>query len=72
MFTWVTEIRALNSKTGKMSTWEGEKVQAISFEAAQEWCDKNRGYLKVIGRAIADIGLDGEIEHYDNIDLNLN
>lgn len=55
MKLWSTEIKALDAKTGEMSTWCGEHVEAPTWELAQEWCYNNRGYLKVIGELIAEI-----------------
>jgi len=55
MKLWCTEIKALEAKTGEMKTWGGEHVQAPTWELAQQWCDENRGYLKVIGELVAEI-----------------
>jgi hypothetical protein len=55
MKTWVTEIMALEAKTGEMKKWCGDEVQAPTYELAQQWCDNNKGYLKVIGELVAEI-----------------
>lgn len=55
MKKWATEIKALDAKTGEMKTWCGDNVDAPTWELAQEWCDKNKGYLKVVGELIAEI-----------------
>lgn len=55
MRLWVTEICALEAKSGQMKTWGGQNVEAPTMLLAQEWCDKNAGYLKVIGELVAEI-----------------
>lgn len=55
MKIWVTEIKALEGRTGEMKTWCGENVEAPTCELAQQWCDENKGYLKVIGELVAEI-----------------
>lgn len=55
MQKWVTEIRAIEASTGEMKTWGGDYVEAPTWELAQEWCDRNKGYLKVIGKLVAEI-----------------
>ena len=55
MKTWVTEIMALEAKTDEMKKWCGDEVQAPTYELAQQWCDNNKGYLKVIGELVAEI-----------------
>lgn len=55
MKIWCTEIKALDPHTGELTTWCGENVTAPSWELAQEWCDNNKGYLKVIGELVAEI-----------------
>lgn len=55
MKQWVTEIKALQASTGEMKTWGGEHISAPTAELAQQWCDENRGYLKVIGELVAEI-----------------
>jgi hypothetical protein len=55
MKIWVTEIRAKDARTGEMKTWCGDNVEAPTLELAQEWCDNNKGYLKVIGELVAEI-----------------
>lgn len=55
MKIWLTEIKALDPHTGRMKTWGGDNIEAPSFELAQEWCDNNKGYLKVIGELVAEI-----------------
>jgi hypothetical protein len=55
MKKWVTEFRAIDQQDGQMKTWGGDEVEAPTFQLAQEWCYKNKGYLKVIGELIAEI-----------------
>ncbi|MFD2922019.1 hypothetical protein ACFS6H_20025 [Terrimonas rubra] len=55
MKLWTTEIKAIDPLTGELKTWFGDYVQAPTFELAQQWCEKNKGYLKVTGELIAEI-----------------
>lgn len=55
MKIWITEIKALDPASGEMKTWGGDNVEAPTFEMAQNWCNENKGYLKVIGELIAEI-----------------
>jgi len=50
LFTWVTELKAICPRTGDLLVWGGPYVEALSKAEAQQWCDENMGYLKVIGR----------------------
>lgn len=52
---FVTEIKALHPITGEMKIWGGPNVQGISAEQAQQWCNENLGYCKVVGELIAEI-----------------
>lgn len=52
---WVTEINALDAQTDEMKTWGGPLIQAPTMELAQQWCNENRGYLKVVGELVAEI-----------------
>jgi len=65
MRLWSTEIKALCPHTGEMKTWTGDNVQAPTWELAQQWCDANKGYLKVIGELIAEIPCDEETYEAD-------
>lgn len=55
MKLWCTEIRALDAMTGEMKTWGGDTIEAPTFNLAQQWCNENKGYLKVIGELVAEI-----------------
>lgn len=55
MKIWLTEIKALDPFTNEMKTWGGDNVEAPTFKMAQQWCNENKGYLKVIGELIAEI-----------------
>lgn len=77
MKIWLTEIKALEARTGKkMATWAGENVEAPTFELAQQWCDKNKGYLKVVGELVAEVPFENgkadfsKMVDYENIKNN--
>lgn len=55
MKTWVTELYALDHNTGDFKKWVGDNIKAPTWQLAQQWCDNNKGYLKVIGELIAEI-----------------
>lgn len=75
MKIWITEIKAIDPQSGELKTWGGDNVIALSHEDAQQWCNDNKGYLKVIGELIAEIPCkDGSLEpdfknmtEYDNL-----
>ena len=56
--TWATEITALCVATGELEIFVGEPVSAHTKAEAQDWCDKNAGYLRVIGRHVVNIDTD--------------
>lgn len=49
--TFRTEIKAIDPADGQLKTWSGQTIEADSFEAAQNWCAENAGYLQVVGVA---------------------
>ncbi len=55
MNIYCTEIKALDY-TGRMSTWCGPNIEAISFKDAQDYCENNGlGYCKVVGLLVSEI-----------------
>jgi len=50
LFIWATEIKAICPHSGELLTWGGPQIEAFTMADAQQWCDENMGYLKVIGR----------------------
>lgn len=52
---WVTELKAIDPNDGELKTWMGDYVEAPTWELAQEWCDKNKGYLTVVGELVVEI-----------------
>lgn len=46
---------ALEAATGIMKKWCGPEVEAPTAELAQQWCNDNMGYLKVVGELVAEI-----------------
>lgn len=66
MRKFTTELRAIDPVDGKIKTWQGPHIDAISFDDAQQYCVNNGlGYLYVTGDLIAEVELDGTITHYD-------
>lgn len=55
MKKWTTEIMAIDPSTGYLVKWMGDIVEAPTLELAQQWCEENKGYLKVTGELIAEI-----------------
>lgn len=68
MKKWCTEIKALDAKTGEMKTWVGDTVEAPTWYMAQEWCNNNKGYLRVSGELLSEIPTksDGITPDWDN------
>lgn len=52
---YCTEIKAIDPVDGEMKTWEGEHIEANTYEEAVEYCHENKGYLKVIGELVLEI-----------------
>ena len=46
-----TEIKAIDPADGQLKTWSGQTIEADSFEAAQNWCAENAGYLQAVAVA---------------------
>jgi len=42
-------VRAIDPKTGELSTFRGIPIFAESIEAAQVLADTNAGYLEIVG-----------------------
>jgi hypothetical protein len=61
---FLTEIRAYKAGTDEIRKYAGDRVEAPSRELAQEWCDENKPYLKVIGRLSLEI-IGNETIDYD-------
>jgi len=55
MKLWVTEFRAVRISDGEIITYGGENVTALTYSMAQEWCDENKPWLKVLGELVAEI-----------------
>ena len=48
---WLTEIRAVDPQTGELTDWCGPRIEAESYEEAENFCNSNGlGYCKVVGR----------------------
>lgn len=47
---YVTELMALNPSTGVLTKWQGPFVQAPNWSLAEEWCQENAAYLKIVGK----------------------
>lgn len=56
MKTWYTEIRALDPKDGKIKSYAGDNIKAISSCDARNILDyTGRGYMEVKGELICEI-----------------
>lgn len=55
MKLFVTEFRAQRAIDGEIRTYGGPNVQALTQSRAQQWCDENMPWLKVLGELIAEI-----------------
>ena len=52
---YYTEFQAIDPKDGVLKTWEGEHIEAESFEEAKRYCEKYKGHLRVFGKLIQEI-----------------
>lgn len=55
IFFWCTEFKAIESSSGKLKTYGGENIPSLTLDLAQKWCDKNKPWLKVIGKLVSEI-----------------
>lgn len=54
MNLYVTEIQAIDPRTGEMKRWGGPDVPGLTHAMAEEYCQQNGlGYCKVIGLLVA-------------------
>lgn len=72
MKKWLTEIEALDGRTGEFKKWGGPNVPGLTAQDATEYChDNGLGYCKVIGELIAEVDLDtSQITDYEQQQLN--
>lgn len=52
---YVTEIKAMHPVRKELATFGGPNVPGISVEDAQNFCNENIGYCKVLGELVAEI-----------------
>lgn len=55
MKTYATIFKAINRTTGEMNTFSGERIHALTFGLAEEYCRQYKPYLKVIGVVLSEI-----------------
>jgi hypothetical protein len=55
MKKWGTELKAIEANTGILKLYVGPNIDAPTKELAQQWCDQNQPYLKVIDELVAEI-----------------
>ena len=64
MKTFLTELRAIERRTGGLRKYAGPNIQAPTWELAQAECDINFPYLTVIGELVCEVDLDGKVHEY--------
>lgn len=53
---YTTIIRAIDPVTGKLKTWDGPNIYALSYNLAVQYCNDNGlGYCKVDGILVSEI-----------------
>jgi hypothetical protein len=67
MNLYLTEFIAKDLFDGDLKTYAGPRIEAISFQKAEEYCRKFHPYLRVIGELEAEMVDDGVI-HYNYTD----
>lgn len=55
---YLTQVRAFDPLTNEMKIWEGDRIEAGSFEEAEKYCRENKGYLEVVGQLVSEIPTD--------------
>lgn len=64
MNLYLTEFLAKDLFDGEIKTYAGPRIEAISFQKAEEYCRKFHPYLRVIGELEAEMVDEGVI-HYN-------
>jgi hypothetical protein len=64
MNLYLTEFLAKDLFDGDLKTYAGPRIEAISFQKAEEYCRKFHPYLRVIGELEAEMVDEGVI-HYN-------
>ena len=56
MKKFTTKIKAIDPTDGEMKTWNGPRIDAISFKDAEYFCQENGlGYCEVDGILVSEI-----------------
>ena len=55
MKIYLTELRAIERRTGGLRTYAGPNIEAPTWALAQAECDKHFPYLTVVGELVATI-----------------
>jgi hypothetical protein len=64
---FVTEFQAVNEYTGEIETYEGQYVEALTWEDAISQCRKHAPYLEVVGILEAEVPCDDDYNaDFDN------
>jgi len=64
MNLYLTEFLAKDLFDGDLKTYAGPRIEAVSFQKAEEYCRKFHPYLRVIGELEAEMVDEGVI-HYN-------
>ena len=67
MNLYLTEFLAKDLFDGELKTYAGPRIEAISFQKAEEYCRKFHPYLRVIGKLEAEV-IDEEVIHHNHRD----
>lgn len=49
MKVFITQFEAIDRISAELSVFAGENIMSESWDEAQEWCDKFKSHLVVIG-----------------------
>jgi hypothetical protein len=58
MRVFCTEFKGVDITDGKIKRWSGNRIEADTWEEAEEFCRKNYPYLKVTGEFVEEIDFD--------------
>lgn len=56
MKLFITTIQAIDPLDGELKEWSGPKVEASTWEEAEQKCIDNLGYCRVVGEFVREIG----------------
>lgn len=72
MYTYITEVIAIDPKDGELKTWAGPNITAFTTRDAERMCkEQGLGFCRVLGRLKEERDtVTGVVTNYDQFHLN--